>query len=98
MRLLDNLYALGQGPLTYSNSGFVVAGRSVEVLTGRTREQAIGFHHFICRPLRMRQVFVDPQQSLRFRCALGHTSDLRQLQDRLDSCPPRANRGCQVYA
>jgi CubicO group peptidase (beta-lactamase class C family) len=76
MCLLPNLYAPGQGPMTYSNSGFVVAGRIIEVLTGMTWEEAV--MDLICKPLGMREAFAHPRQALRFRCAMGHAPDAQR--------------------
>ncbi|MGH8324227.1 MAG: serine hydrolase domain-containing protein, partial [Steroidobacteraceae bacterium] len=73
MCLLPSLYPPGEGPVTYCNSGFVVAGRIVEVLTGKTWQNAVMTH--ICRPLAMPAAFAHPQDALRFRCAMGHVSD-----------------------
>jgi CubicO group peptidase (beta-lactamase class C family) len=73
MCLLPNLYSPGQGPMTYSNAGYVVAGRLVEILTGRGWPQAV--MERVCRPLGMRTAFADPKASLRFRCAMGHVQD-----------------------
>jgi CubicO group peptidase (beta-lactamase class C family) len=72
---LENLYAPGQGPMTYSNSGYVVAGRIVEVLTGMTWQCAVLKR--ICEPLKMPAVFAHTEQALNFRCATGHPPDPR---------------------
>jgi CubicO group peptidase (beta-lactamase class C family) len=73
MRLLPTLYPPGLGPVTYSNSAFVVAGRIVEVLTGSTWQNAVMDR--ICRPLELPVAFADPHESLRYRCAMGHVRD-----------------------
>lgn len=73
MCLLPNVYLPGEGPPTYCNSGFVVAGRIVEVLTGATWQNAVMDR--ICRPLGMPVAFAHPHESLRFRCAMGHVPD-----------------------
>jgi CubicO group peptidase (beta-lactamase class C family) len=73
MALLPNLYPPGQGPVTYSNSGYVVAGRIIEVLTGTTWSNAVMDR--ICRPLGMSVAFAHPHEALRFRCAMGHVPD-----------------------
>ena len=73
MHRLLNPYPPGKSPMTYSNSGYVVAGRIIEVLTGRTWADAVT--GLICKPLGMQHAFADPRQSLRFRCAMGHVPD-----------------------
>jgi CubicO group peptidase (beta-lactamase class C family) len=73
MCLLTNLYPPGEGPMTYSNSGFGVAGRIIEVLTGKMWQQVV--MESICRPLEMPQAFASPHESLRYRCAMGHVPD-----------------------
>ena len=73
MALLPSLYPPGQGPMTYCNSGFVVAGRIIEVLTGTTWQNAVMDR--ICRPLGMPQAYAHPHESLRFRSAMGHLPD-----------------------
>jgi CubicO group peptidase (beta-lactamase class C family) len=73
MALLPNLYPPGHGPMTYCNSGYIVAGRIIEVLTGTTWQNAVMDR--ICRPLEMPQVYAHPHESLRFRSAMGHVAD-----------------------
>ncbi len=70
MALLPNLYPPGDGPMTYCNSGFVVAGRIVEVLTGMTWQHAVT--EKIVKPLGLRNVVAFPQDGLRYRMAMGH--------------------------
>lgn len=73
MCLLPSLYPPGQGPTSYCNAGYVVAGRAIEVLTGRTWENAV--MERICKPLGMPAAFAHPHEALRFRCAMGHVAD-----------------------
>lgn len=73
MCLLPSLYAPGQGPVSYSNSAFIVAGRIIEVLTGTSWSNAVMDR--ICRPLGMPVAFAHPHEALRFRCAMGHVRD-----------------------
>jgi CubicO group peptidase (beta-lactamase class C family) len=72
MCLLTNLFQPGEGPVTYCNSGYVVAGRIVEKLTGRPWREAV--MERICVPLGMTAAFADPKDALRYRCAIGHVS------------------------
>lgn len=73
MYLLPSLYPPGEGPMTYCNSGFVTAGRIVEVLTGKLWQTAV--MERICKPIGLSHVFAYPHEALRFRCAMGHTAD-----------------------
>lgn len=79
MRSLGNLFPPGQGPSTYSNSGYVLAGRIVEVLTRQSWQDLVVER--ICAPLAMPAAFSRPEKALRFRCAIGH--ELRSDQDKL---------------
>lgn len=69
MALLPQLHALG-AHMSYCNSGFVLAGRVVEVIAGKPWPHLV--MEKICAPLRMRHAFADPRESLRYRCAIGH--------------------------
>jgi CubicO group peptidase (beta-lactamase class C family) len=67
--------------MTYCNVGWVVLGRIIEVLrSGRFPEIVM---QYICAPLGMQQAFCRPQDSLKFRCAMGHERGLLQNE------PPR---------
>ncbi len=70
MRLLPSFYAPGDGPMTYCNSGYVVLGRMIEVLTGKPWPIAVMDQ--VCKPLGLTTAFADPKESLRFNCAMGH--------------------------
>jgi CubicO group peptidase (beta-lactamase class C family) len=72
MSSLPSLYAPGAGPMTYSNSGYVVAGRIIEVLSGKPWQAVVMDR--ICAPLDMPAAFAHLQESLRYRCAMGHVS------------------------
>lgn len=73
MHLLPSLYRPGEGPMTYCNSGFVTAGRIIELLTGKPWQMAV--MERICKPLGLTYAFAYPHESLRFRCAMGHVAD-----------------------
>jgi len=73
LNLLPSLYPPGEGPMTYCNSGFVTAGRIVEVLTGMPWQIAV--MERICKPLGLKHVFAHPHEALRYRCAMGHIAD-----------------------
>ncbi len=61
------------GPLSYCNAGFVVAGRIVEVLRGRTWDEVLAER--ICRPLGLTRVLTRPNNAPLFRTAVGHLRD-----------------------
>ncbi|MGB0219081.1 MAG: serine hydrolase domain-containing protein [Sinimarinibacterium flocculans] len=72
MRALALLHPVG-AYMSYCNSGYVAAGRIVEVLRGKSWAQLVMDR--ICRPLAMTQAYADPRESLRYRCAIGHVAD-----------------------
>ncbi|MFI6290607.1 serine hydrolase domain-containing protein [Nonomuraea sp. NPDC050790] len=55
---------------SYCNSGFIVAGRIVEKLTGKTWDEAL--REQIFEPLGLTHAVTLPEEALRFRAALGH--------------------------
>ena len=65
--------------MAYCNAGWVVLGRIIEVLR-QNRYPEIVMEH-ICRPLGMAQAFCRPQDSLRYRCAVGHERGLLQNEE-----------------
>ena len=56
--------------MSYCNSGYVVAGRIVEQLTGRSWDAALREH--LIEPLGLTHTVTLPEDVLRFRAALGH--------------------------
>src|SRR5262249_4869528 len=78
MWLLPNLFAPGEGPMTYCNSGFVTAGRIVELLTGMTWQRAVTER--IIKPLGLTHVAAWPHDTLRYRCAMGHIADPKDMK------------------
>jgi CubicO group peptidase (beta-lactamase class C family) len=60
---------LGATP-SYSNTGFCVLGRVIEVLTGLTWDQAIG--RYIREPLGLAHTWTLPEEIIRFRVSMGH--------------------------
>ena len=56
--------------LSYSTSGFSVLGRVIEVLTGRTWDQAL--RERVLTPLGLEHTMTLPEEALRFRTAMGH--------------------------
>ncbi|MBC9716583.1 serine hydrolase [Streptomyces sp. TRM66268-LWL] len=55
---------------SYCNSGYVLAGRVVEKLTGMTWDQAL--RERLCAPLGLQRTVTLPEEALRFRAAMGH--------------------------
>ena len=56
---------------SYSNSAYAVAGRLIEVVSGKSWYQAM--QEDIFRPLGMTQSIADPKEMIRYRTAVGHT-------------------------
>lgn len=63
---------------SYSNTGFGIAGRLVEVLTGLSWYQAM--EQMLFEPLGMDHAIVDPAEAIRFRTAMGHVYQQGQCQ------------------
>ncbi|MEU9497086.1 serine hydrolase domain-containing protein [Streptomyces sp. NPDC048196] len=55
---------------SYCNSGFVIAGRVIERLTGMVWDQAL--REQICEPLGLTHTWTLPEDVLRFGAAMGH--------------------------
>ncbi len=66
---LPQLTPLGE-VWSYNNSGFYIAGRVIEVVSGMTYEQAI--HQLIFEPLGMTRSFLFPEDAMVYRFAVGH--------------------------
>ncbi|MFF0698039.1 serine hydrolase [Streptomyces tendae] len=64
---------------SYCNSGYVLAGRVVEKLTGMSWDRAL--NERLCVPLGLEHTVTLPEEALRFRTALGHDCE--------DGLPPR---------
>lgn len=56
--------------LSYCNLGFAVLGRVIEVITGNSWDLALKERIF--DPLGMDHAFSQPEQAIRFSCAIGH--------------------------
>ena len=63
------VHPVGQG-MSYSNAGFVVAGRVVERLTGAVWDTALRSH--VLDPLGVMHTGTLPEEMLRYRAAIGH--------------------------
>jgi CubicO group peptidase (beta-lactamase class C family) len=59
--------------LSYCNTGFVIAGRVVEVLTGQVWDVAL--RERLVEPLRLTHTVTLPEDVLRFRAAIGHVAE-----------------------
>lgn len=58
---------------SYSNAGYNIAGRLIEVILGITWFDAI--EERIFRPLGMKHAVVHPSQTIKYRAAMGHIRD-----------------------
>ena len=56
---------------SYNNAGFVVAGRIVEVVTGKPYEAAL--QELVLAPLGMKETYVTPADVMTLRFAVGHS-------------------------
>ena len=67
--LLPQIHMPGE-QISYSNAGYAIAGRLVEVLYGISWFEAV--EEKIYRPLGMSHAVADPKNALRYRAAMGH--------------------------
>jgi CubicO group peptidase (beta-lactamase class C family) len=65
---------------SYCNSGFVLIGRVIEKVTGKTWDQAL--HDYVCTPLGVESVCTLPEEAILQRAAVGH-------MDPVDGAAPR---------
>ena len=61
------------GAYSYSNSGYVLAGRIIEVLDGRTWDESL--RERLCGPLELNQTVTLPEEAILHRAAVGHYAD-----------------------
>jgi len=66
---LSQLHPAG-ATMSYSNSGFVIAGRIIERLTGGTWDAALRSR--LIEPLGLTRTVTLPEEAIRFRAAYGH--------------------------
>ncbi|MYU06000.1 serine hydrolase [Streptomyces sp. SID8366] len=69
---LEQTFPVGDSH-SYCNSGFVIAGRMIEQLTGQVWDQAL--REQICVPLGLTHTWTLPEDVLRFGAAMGHGDD-----------------------
>jgi CubicO group peptidase (beta-lactamase class C family) len=75
-RYVDRCFLLPQvhrrigAAFSYSNAGYVIAGRLIEVIAGLSWRKAVEDRIF--KPLNMNHAFADRGQALRYRVAIGH--------------------------
>lgn len=55
---------------SYNNAGFVVAGRIIEVVTGKTYEAAL--QELVIAPLALKDTYITPADVMTLRFAVGH--------------------------
>jgi CubicO group peptidase (beta-lactamase class C family) len=72
--MLPSLFPPGER-LSYCNFGFAMLGRVTEVLTGQTWDQVMRERLF--EPLGMEHALTKPEETLRYRAAIGHIPDGR---------------------
>ena len=72
--MLPSLFPPGER-LSYSNFGFAMLGRITEVLTGKSWDAVIRERLF--EPLGMTHALTLPEETLRYRAAIGHIPDGR---------------------
>jgi len=58
------------GTLSYCNTGYIIAGRVIEVLTGRSWDAAL--RELLLDPIGLAHTWTLPEDVLRFRAAMGH--------------------------
>jgi CubicO group peptidase (beta-lactamase class C family) len=61
------------GAYSYCNSGWVLLGRIIEVLDGRTWDQSL--RERLCEPLELAQTVTLPEEAILYRAAVGHRPD-----------------------
>ncbi|MET7795964.1 serine hydrolase domain-containing protein [Streptomyces decoyicus] len=59
--------------MSYSSTAYNILGRIVEVLTGRTWDEAL--RELLCAPLGLEHTMTLPEEVLRFRAAMGHMGE-----------------------
>ncbi|MBT2466415.1 beta-lactamase family protein [Streptomyces sp. ISL-66] len=69
---LEQTFPVGDSH-SYCNSGFVIAGRVIEEVTGLVWNQAL--REQICEPLGLTHTWTLPEDVLRFGAAIGHDED-----------------------
>jgi CubicO group peptidase (beta-lactamase class C family) len=80
-RVIDRMAELEQiAPFntiwSYNNAGFYVAGRLMEVVTGKPYETAI--RELVLNPLALRQTFLFPSDVMTYRFAAGHAGPIER--------------------
>ncbi len=77
---------------SYCNSGFALAGRVIEKLTGRTWDAALAERILI--PLGLKHTVTLPEEALLYRVAVGHVGEETDeiTRRRCGACPGRSAR------
>lgn len=88
--LLPSLFPPGER-LSYCNFGFAMLGRITEVLAGMTWDQAMRRKLF--RPLGMTHALTLPEETLRYRAAIGHVPDPKRPGEQMLSPMPWLSLG-----
>ncbi|MEZ5597251.1 MAG: serine hydrolase domain-containing protein [Pseudomonadales bacterium] len=74
-RFAPQLYPAGER-MSYCNLGFALLGHVVHAMTGKSWDTAMRQRLF--KPLGMTHALTRPEDTLRFRCAIGHVADPAQ--------------------
>ena len=61
------------GAYSYCNSGYVLLGRIIEVLDGRSWDESL--RERLCGPLELTQTVTLPEEAILHRAAVGHHAD-----------------------
>jgi CubicO group peptidase (beta-lactamase class C family) len=69
---VDHLFAPGES-YSYCNAGFVVLGRIIEVLDGRSWDESLRAR--LVEPLGLRSTVTLPEEAILHRAAVGHVAD-----------------------
>lgn len=88
--MVPSLFPIGE-KLSYCNLGFAVLGRIIEVLTGQSWDMALKERLF--EPLGMEHAFSQPEQAIRFNCAMGHVPGPSKKQPWVTAALPYLSLG-----
>jgi CubicO group peptidase (beta-lactamase class C family) len=69
---LEQLTPLGE-TWSYNNAGFYIAGRVIEIVTGKPFEEAL--KELVLDPLGLERSFLFPEDAMTYRFAVGHRRD-----------------------
>ena len=88
--MVPSLFPIGE-KLSYCNLGFAVLGRIIEVVTGQSWDAVLKERLF--DPLGMDHAFSQPEQAIRFSCAIGHVPGPSKKQPWITTPQPYLSLG-----